>query len=76
MTAFPDLQVVMDALTVTNDQVIYHWSLTGTNTGPAGTGRPVRISGSEVWRMSKDGHIVESKGSFDAADYERQRTAE
>lgn len=74
MTAFPDLVVRMDRL-AENGSVIYHWTLTGTNTGPGGTGRSVRISGFENWRFDSDGLIAESKGHFDAADYQRQLKA-
>ena len=72
MTAFPDLVVHMDRLVVDSAGVEYHWTLTGTNTGPGGTGKPVRISGYEEWRFGFDGLIVESKGHFDAAEYDRQ----
>jgi predicted ester cyclase len=75
MTAFPDLVVKMDGLTVNGAQITYRWTLTGTNTGPGGTGQSVRISGAEEWRMGSDGLIAESKGHFDAADYERQLKA-
>src|SRR5437899_10961736 len=51
MTAFPDMRVVMDDLLVQDDGANYHWTLTGTNTGPGGTGRPVHISGFEVWQI-------------------------
>ena len=51
---------------------IFHWTLTGTNTGPGGTGKRVRISGYELWKIDKDGLIGESKGHFDSAEYERQ----
>jgi steroid delta-isomerase-like uncharacterized protein len=69
MTAFPDLLVRMDRLAVNGTRVVYYWTLTGTNTGPGGTGRSVRISGCENWRFDSDGLIAESKGYFDAADY-------
>jgi steroid delta-isomerase-like uncharacterized protein len=72
MTAFPDLQVSLDELCQEEDGIVYHWTLTGTNTGPGGTGRAVRISGREVWQIGADGLIAESRGSFDAVDYERQ----
>lgn len=48
MTAFPDLSVMMDDLLFRGDVVEYHWTLIGTNTGPGGTGRWVRIGGSET----------------------------
>jgi hypothetical protein len=64
----------MDRLVVDRGRITYHWILTGANTGPGGTGKPVRISGYEEWRFGSDGLIAESKGHFDAADYQRQLT--
>jgi predicted ester cyclase len=75
MTAFPDLVIRMDRLTVNGSQVRYYWTLTGTNTGPGGAGKFVRVSGFEEWRFGPDGLIAESKGHFDAADYQRQLNA-
>jgi hypothetical protein len=75
MTAFPDLVVHMDKLTIDGANIEYHWTLTGSNTGPGGTGRPVLISGYEDWRFGAEGLIAESKGHFDAAEYERQLKA-
>jgi steroid delta-isomerase-like uncharacterized protein len=72
MTAFPDLAVKMDQLTVNGTKTEYHWTLTGTNTGPGGTGKLVRIRGFEEWRFGPDGLIAESVGHFDATDYQRQ----
>ncbi len=72
MTAFPNLQIFMDDIVMTSDRAVYHWTLTGTNTGPSGTGQPVHISGFEVWTIGDDGLIAESRGHFDSADYERQ----
>jgi hypothetical protein len=75
MTAFPDLVVRLDSVHKSGAHVTYHWTLTGTNTGPGGTSKPVKISGFEVWRFGPDELIAESKGHFDAADYQRQLTA-
>lgn len=73
MSAFPDLTVEMDEIVEHGeDQATYRWTLTGTNTGPGGTGRRVRISGSEAWQLGEDGLIVDSQGSFDAEEYRRQ----
>jgi hypothetical protein len=72
MTAFPDLVVQMDELSRAGDHFIYRWTLTGTNTGPGGTGQAVRISGYEEWTISADGLIADSKGHFDEAEYQRQ----
>jgi SnoaL-like domain len=72
MTAFPDMVVTMDSVSLDGGRAVYRWTLTGTNTGPGGTGRPVRISGYEEWTFDADGLIAESKGHFDEADYNRQ----
>jgi hypothetical protein len=75
MTAFPDMKVFFDDLVFREDRIIYHWTLTGTNTGPGGTGRAMRISGYEVWQMGADGLIANSRGNFDAEEYRRQLEA-
>ena len=72
MTTFPDMIVTFDKLEPRGDATAFHWTLIGTNTGPGGTGKHVRISGYELWKIDSDGLIGESKGNFDAADYERQ----
>ena len=72
MSDFPDLTVTMDSLTVASNGAMFHWTLTGTNTGPGGTGKRVRISGYELWSIHNDGLIAESKGRFDATEYGRQ----
>lgn len=72
MDGFPDLRVEMDELEAGDDSIEYRWTLTGTNTGPGGTGRAVRISGSETWTIGDDGLIAASLGSYDEADWHRQ----
>jgi predicted ester cyclase len=72
MTTFPDMIVTFDKLEPRGDRTEFHWTLTGTNTGPGGRGNRVRISGYELWKFGPDGLIAESKGHFDAAEYERQ----
>lgn len=72
MTTFPDMRVSMDRTHAEGDRVIFHWTLTGANTGLGGTGKFVRISGYENWRFGNDGLIAESLGHFDGAEYARQ----
>jgi len=72
MTAFPDMQVLLDDLVLRVDAVEYHWTLVGTNTGPGGTGNRVRISGFEEWSIGDDGLVAESQGHYDQAEYDRQ----
>ena len=72
MTAFPDMKVVMDCLSLDGDCATYCWTLIGTNTGPGGTGKSIQISGFEEWRLSDDGLILESHGHFDNDEYDRQ----
>lgn len=72
MTAFPDLAIHCDRVERRGARVLYFWTLTGTNSGPGGTGRPVRISGYEDWAFGADGLVGESLGHYDAAEYDRQ----
>ncbi len=73
MTAFPDLVVTIEEVTSSDaSRATYRWTLAGTNTGPNGTGNRVIISGYEVWTFGADGLIADSKGHFDATDYQRQ----
>jgi len=76
MTAFPDMVVVMDSVIGEEHYAVFHWTWTGTNTGPGGTGRAVRISGYEEWTLDTDGLIAESKGHYDEAEYQRQMAGE
>jgi hypothetical protein len=72
MVAFPDMQVLMDDLRLRETSAEYHWTLVGTNSGPGGSGRNIRISGFEEWTIGDDGLIAASLGHFDEAEYERQ----
>ena len=72
MTALPDMVLVMDSLGRSGDRITYHWTLTGTNTGPGGTGNAVHISGFEEWLFGPDGLIEHSQGHMDEAEYARQ----
>jgi len=72
MSAYPDLIVRFDRLEPKGDRLLYHWTFIGTNTGPGGTGNRVRISGYEDWKIGPDGLIADSKGRYDAQDWERQ----
>ena len=72
MTTFPDMVLTFDKLEPRGDTTAFHWTLTGTNTGPGGTGNRVRISGYELWKIDNDGLIGDSLGHFDSAEYEGQ----
>jgi uncharacterized protein (TIGR02246 family) len=72
MTAFPDMIVELDSVDRRGEVILFHWTLTGTNTGPGGTGNPVRISGYEEWTFSDRGLIQRSLGHYDAQEYQRQ----
>ena len=65
---FPDMIVTMDDLKIggrSSCDAAFHWTLIGTNTGPGGTGKRVRISGYELWKID-NGLIAESKGHLTA----------
>ena len=72
MTAFPDMTVTFDRLERKAERIHFHWTLAGTNAGPGGTGKFVRVSGYEDWRFAADSLVAESLGHFDAAEYDRQ----
>ncbi len=69
ISAFPDIEVVMDDLVFTDDVVEYHWTFTGTS---AETGKRVEIPGFERWTIGASGLIAESRGQYDQAEYDRQ----
>jgi len=70
--AFPDIELFMDDVVFNDETVEYHRTFTGTNTGPGGTGRAVRITGFEEWTIGGDGLVVESLGTYDQDEYDRQ----
>jgi ketosteroid isomerase-like protein len=72
MTAYPGLIVKFERLEPKGGRVLYHWTFIGTNSGPGGTGRQVRISGYEDWKIGPDGLIADSRGHYDAQDWDRQ----
>jgi len=72
MTGFPDMKLLLDKLEIQPDQVVFHWTFIGTNSGPKGTGNAVHFSGYEEWTIGEDGLIVESLGHFDADEYQHQ----
>lgn len=72
MTGFPDLRLTMDDIRIAGGVAEFHWTFTGTQTGPGGTGKRVRFSGFEAWTIGEDGLILHSQGRFDAEDYRRQ----
>lgn len=76
MTGFPDMAVRLVDLRWQDGRVVFRWHWTGTNTGPGGTGNPVDIEGYEVWTLDSEGRILESRGYFDEAEYQRQVNAE
>ena len=61
MRDLPDMIVTMDDVTHEPElggrsscDAVFHWTLTGTNTGPGGSGKRVRISGYELWKIGND----------------------
>ncbi len=72
MTTFPDMVVTMDNLENIDDQLKFHWTLSGTNAGKQGKGNFVKIKGYEIWTLNKEGKIQLSDGHFDAKEYQRQ----
>jgi hypothetical protein len=72
MRDFPDMIVTRDDIAQSADGIEFHWTLLGTNSGPGGTGKRVRISGYELWQLDDVGLIEKSQGHFDSGEYARQ----
>ncbi|MFH4969389.1 nuclear transport factor 2 family protein [Gaetbulibacter sp. M240] len=72
MTKFPDMQVRCDSLVHKPNGIAFHWTLTGTDADPNGKGHKVKISGFELWTMSDNNLIKDSKGTFSSEEYKRQ----
>jgi len=72
MTAFPDMLVKLERMDQHGEHPVFRWLWTGTNTGPGGTGKFVRITGYEEWTMDPNGLIAKSDGHYDEAEYQRQ----
>jgi uncharacterized protein (TIGR02246 family) len=65
----PDMVLCCDGVRAAGLTAIYLWTFTGHH---AGSGKPVAISGWEAWDLAETGHILSSRGWFDAEDYARQ----
>lgn len=72
MAAFPDMVVRLDSLRQDHAQTVFHWTWTGTNSGPGGTGHAVHLQGYERWTIGANGLIATSDGHFDNDEYLRQ----
>jgi len=64
--------VQFDSLVPKSNGAEFHWTLIATNTGPGGTGNKVKVSGFELWKMSENGLIKESRGYFPSEEFDRQ----
>lgn len=76
MAAFPDMVVRLDSLREEADATVFHWTWTGTNSGPGGTGKAVNLRGYERWTFGPNGLLLTSDGHFDDTEYQRQLKGE
>ncbi|MFT5112044.1 MAG: steroid delta-isomerase-like uncharacterized protein [Parasphingorhabdus sp.] len=72
MDAFPDLSLHQDSIRSSGTHAVFMWTLTGTNSGPGGTGNNIEIGGWEYWKLTDDCKVQHSCGHFDAEDFDRQ----
>lgn len=72
MAAFPDMKVRLDSLRDDGGATVFHWTWTGTNSGPGGTGKAVHLQGYERWTFGASGLLLTSDGHFDNDEYQRQ----
>ncbi|MFS4091929.1 ester cyclase [Streptomyces sp. AF1A] len=75
-TAFPDLQVEVEHLMATDDELAFAYTITGTHRGPLlgrpATGKKVKYRGMQISRFDGDGKLVERWGSSDELGMLRQ----
>ena len=76
MAAFPDMKVRLDSLREESGATVFHWTWTGTNSGPGGTGKAVNLTGYERWTFGADGLLMKSDGHYDNDEYQRQLKGE
>ena len=72
MAKFPDMIVRFDSLAHKSNGIEFHWTLTGTDADPNGKSHMVKVSGFELWTMSEQNRIKDSKGTFSSEEYNRQ----
>lgn len=77
--AFPNLQSTVEDLIAEGDRVVARVNLRGTNTGefmgrPA-TGRPVNVTGIDIFRVV-DGHVTDRWGVLDMLAIHQQLAAD
>lgn len=75
-SAFPDLQIAVDHLVATDEEVAFAYTVTGTHLGPLmghrATGKKVSYRGMQISRFDNDGKLVERWGSSDELGMLRQ----
>jgi hypothetical protein len=76
MAAFPDMKVRLDSLREETGSTVFHWTWTGTNSGPGGKGKAVHLNGYERWTFGSHRLIMTSDGHFDNDEYQRQLKGE
>lgn len=64
MTSFPNGRFEINHMIAEGDKVLTHWTFIGNHTGPSkrgpATGKEVRISGMDLWRINGAGKIGEA----------------
>lgn len=67
LTAFPDVEVLVDGIIVEDNEAVVRWTAIGTHQGPfAGvepSGRRVKFSGM-TWQQMEDGKIASATDSY------------
>ncbi|MEU6192421.1 ester cyclase [Streptomyces sp. NPDC047061] len=75
-TAFPDLDLQVEHLVATDDELAFAYVISGTHLGPLrgrpATGRKVSYRGMQISRFDSDGKLVERWGSSDELGMLRQ----
>ena len=69
MSDFPDLVLTCSTVLAAERHIVYAWSFEGHYRQ---NGKFARFTGWEEWDLNEELKVINSRGWFDADDYERQ----
>ena len=76
ISGFPDLNITLSNLHISDNYAFYNWTFSGTNTGVFGefpaTGKKVKVSGMSMVIFNQEGKIIQEDVSYTELDFLQQ----
>lgn len=76
LTGFPGCEVTVDQILLKDDQLVAHWTFTGTHTGIFGnlppTGKKANVSGCATLQFNEEGKIMREEVYYNELDLVQQ----